>query len=186
MKRLISTLLVFFCVIIGLFSQESQTYIDAKKQLQSPNDNMVLVTAHSAAHQKYPENSIASIEQAIRIVVDIVELDIRVTKDWIPILMHDGTIDRTTSGTGKPHKMTYEALQKFQLLGSEREITKYKTPTLEEVLQLTKGKIWIDLDMKTYIRQLDNVVDVLQKYSNGEGCFFMMENVLRFLKNRVS
>ncbi len=172
MKTILSTLIAFFIVISGLVAQETQAYIYTKNHLKKADKNVVLVTAHRAAHQKHPENSIASILEAIRIGVDIVELDIRVTKDGVPILMHDDTIDRTTNASGKAEKMTYEALQEIQLLGADGKPTPYKIPSLEAVLQVAKGKIWIDLDIKTSLRQLDAVVAVLQKTTDDEGYFF--------------
>lgn len=107
----------------------------------------VLVTAHRAAHNKYPENSIAAIKEAIRIGVDVVELDVRSTKDSVLVIMHDGTITRTTGQPGAVRDYTYQQLQAFRLLFNGQP-TEEKIPTFEEALKLLKGKAMLDIDFK--------------------------------------
>lgn len=115
-----------------------------------------MVIAHRAANQNFPENSIVAIEEAIRMGVDIIELDIRVTADGVVVLMHDQTVDRTTTGTGDIETLDYSYLQTLNLL-HKGEATLEKIPTLEEALKVTKGRIMVDMDMKT-----DKVEEVLE------------------------
>ncbi len=107
----------------------------------------VLVAAHRAPHSAYPENSLAAMKEAIRLGVDIIETDVRETKDSVLVCIHDKTIDRTTTGKGKVENMTYAELQNYYLL-HEGKPTLQKIPTLEEVLVLIKGKIMLDIDYK--------------------------------------
>lgn len=107
----------------------------------------ILVTAHRAAHIQHPENSMAAIRQAIRDGIDIVELDIRETKDSVLVIMHDSKIDRTTTGKGPVQNYTYKELQQFFLLKDGKPTTE-KIPTFEEVLIAAKGKVMIDIDFK--------------------------------------
>lgn len=107
----------------------------------------IMVTAHRAAHTKYPENSLAAIQEAIKQGIDIVEIDVRETKDHVLIIMHDEKITRTTGKPGKTTDYTYQELQQFPLLFNGQP-TKEKIPTFEQVLQLTKGKIMVDVDFK--------------------------------------
>ena len=72
-----------------------------RKKLLDPNGE-VMVASHRAAHAKYPENSIDAIREAIRLQVDIIEIDVKVSKDGVPFLMHDRTMNRTTNGKGDP------------------------------------------------------------------------------------
>jgi glycerophosphoryl diester phosphodiesterase len=74
-------------------------------------------------------------------------LDIRQTKDGQLVLMHDTTIDRTTNGSGKVSDFLLEELQQFNLYKENGTLTNEKIPTLKEVLKLTRGKIYIDLDI---------------------------------------
>lgn len=108
----------------------------------------VLVAAHRADHDLYPENSIPAIQSAIDKGIDIVELDIRETKDGILVLMHDESIEKKTNGKGKVSDLTWAALQAFHLV-KDGITTTEKIPTFEQALQLTKGKIMIDIDFKS-------------------------------------
>lgn len=107
----------------------------------------VLVAAHRADHNNYPENSLPAIKRAIAAGIDIVELDIRETKDGKIVIMHDERVDRTTNGKGLVSEMTYAEIALLRLK-KEEHITAEHIPTLEEVLKLTKGLIMIDLDFK--------------------------------------
>lgn len=107
----------------------------------------VMVAAHRAAHNKYPENSLAAVKEAINQGIDIAEIDVRATKDSVLVIMHDATILRTTGQKGKVSDYTYAELQKFPLLFNGKP-TAEKIPTFDEVLKLAKDKILIDIDFK--------------------------------------
>lgn len=92
----ISWLLVVSCVKV-----EPSRVDRIKAELQQSTSKNVMVVAHRGAWRLAPENSIAAIEECIEMGVDIVEIDVRKTKDQQLIVMHDGTIDRTTNGSGK-------------------------------------------------------------------------------------
>jgi glycerophosphoryl diester phosphodiesterase len=109
--------------------------------------DQILVCAHRAYHKFVPENSLASIQQAIDTKIDIVEVDVNTTKDGILVLMHDNEIDRTTNGKGYISNYTYAELQQFSLTFNG-EITNHKIPTLNQVLSLSKDKIILNLDIK--------------------------------------
>ena len=74
-----------------------------------------MVAAHRGAHKVHVENSISAIKQAIDMGVEIIEVDVKVTKDNIPVLNNDRKINRTTNGTGNPEEYTWNELQKFKL-----------------------------------------------------------------------
>lgn len=116
-------------------------------KIKERTKNEVLVCAHRAYHKFAPENSIASIQQAIDAKIDIVEVDVNTTKDGILILMHDNSIDRTTNGTGYVSNLTFTELQKL-FLTKDGAVTTHKIPTLNEVLSMAKGKIILNLDIK--------------------------------------
>ena len=71
-----------------------------RKEFLNPTSKNVLVASHRAVHHELPENSLPAIKEAIRLGVDIIEIDVKVSKDGIPMLMHDGKVDRTTTGKG--------------------------------------------------------------------------------------
>lgn len=127
----------------------SVVYAQSDRLLTKLSAKELHIAAHRGAHKQFPENSIASILEAIRLGVSIVELDIRSTKDGVLILMHDGTVDRTTTGKGKVSHLTYSEIENLYLRATPAvATTNYRVPTLKEVLRLCKGKIILDIDFK--------------------------------------
>ncbi|MFF2480231.1 glycerophosphodiester phosphodiesterase [Paenibacillus sp. NPDC058071] len=99
-----------------------------------------LITAHTGCMGK-PENSIASARAALALGADIIEDDIRVTKDGVPVLSHDDEIRMTSGGMASLSSMTYQELS---------EHAETPVAALEELLMLVKGsETMINLDMKT-------------------------------------
>lgn len=144
-----------------------------QKEFLSPRSKTVLVAAHRGAHLQAPENSLQSFQNTIDMGVDIIELDIRHTSDGVPVLMHDRTIDRTTNGTGEIKAISFEELRKLRLTHNG-ELTNQIVPTLEEALHFTKGKIMIDLDIKT--DQIESIIDAIVKTGvEQEVIFFVYE-----------
>ena len=69
--------------------------------LHDPQSQYVVVVSHRGDWRNYPENSLPAIESVIKMGVDMMELDLKMTKDSVLVLMHDGTLDRTTTGRGR-------------------------------------------------------------------------------------
>jgi len=116
------------------------------KLYKNPSDQYVMVIAHRADWRSFPENSIEAIRSAIKLGVDMVEIDVRRTKDGSLVLMHDETIDRTTNGSGKVSEMTFDEIKLLRLMSGVGVPTDFKVPTLKEALLECKGKIMINLD----------------------------------------
>lgn len=106
----------------------------------------VLVVSHRADWRNAPENSLQAIKNCIEMGVDMVEIDLKKTKDGHLILMHDKKIDRTTTGKGFPQDYTLEELKKFRLKNGAGHKTAHPIPTLEEVMTVCKGKILVNID----------------------------------------
>lgn len=109
----------------------------------------IAVIAHRAGRSLAPENTLAAIQNAIRLGVDYVELDVRTTKDGVLVIMHDGTVERTTNGKGAVKDLDLAALRGLDA-GSKFN-AKYaaeKIPTFDEALALCKGKVHIYVDHK--------------------------------------
>ena len=132
-----------------------------REQLMSRSTNSVLVVAHRGDWRNFPENSLEGIENAIKMGVDIVELDVQRTQDGVLILMHDETLNRTTTGKGKVSEVTMDYISNLYLRNGCANRTKHKVPTLEEALLLTKGRIMINLDKAD--RYFDEVYALLKK-----------------------
>lgn len=111
------------------------------------NPKYVTVVAHRGDWRNHPENSLPAFQSCIEMGVDMIEIDLQRTKDGELILMHDRTVDRCTNGKGKISEMTYDEIQRLRLRPQHSaSITRNHIPTLEEVLNLCKGKILINID----------------------------------------
>ncbi len=115
--------------------------------IEKLTDTKILTCAHRSNNKRFPENSIAAINNAIAEGIGMIEIDIRETKDGKLVLMHDATINRTTDGSGNVSNYTLQDIQKFKLYNSNGVLTSEKVPSLKEVLAITRGKIYIDLDI---------------------------------------
>lgn len=116
------------------------------EQLQDPDDEQVMVIAHRGDWRNAPENSIQAIKNSIEMGVDMIEIDIRKSKDGQLVLMHDDTIGRTTNGKGRVSDFTLDSLRTFKLKNGLGRWTDHQIPTLEEAMLVAKGKILINLD----------------------------------------
>ncbi len=169
MKRfftLTGTLLLLFIYSFG----SAQAIDNILTKFHDARSEYVMVAAHRAGHNGHVENSLSAIQHAIDIGVDIIELDVKVTKDSVVVLNHDGKINRTTNGTGDPEKYTWEELQKFRLEMPDGTLTNERLATFEEALLLAKGKAMIDIDIKT--GNLKPVVDAIKKTGTANQVFF--------------
>ena len=143
MKRIYTLLYVVF-VVLQLSAQNHVEQI--REKLINCDSSSVIVVAHRGDWRNFPENSLEAIDNAIKMGVDIVELDVKRTKDGELILMHDRTLDRTTTGKGLVSENTLSDIRKLNLRNGCNIRTIHKVPTLEEALLHAKGKIMINLD----------------------------------------
>lgn len=108
------------------------------------------VIGHRGAKAYAPENTLESIETAASLGVEWVELDVKLTKDNVPIIFHDDELDRTTNGSGKVAETTYEDIQQMEA-GSwfADSFAGIKIPTLEEAVDiLLKHDLGFNLEIK--------------------------------------
>lgn len=116
-------------------------------EIHNPASRRVLVAAHRGDWRNYPENSLGAIESVIRMGVDIVELDLKLTKDSVLVLMHDRTIDRMTTGRGRVSELTYDSIRRCRLRTAHHAgVTHYTVPTLREALAVCKDRIVVNVD----------------------------------------
>ena len=109
---------------------------------ERPPKKRVLRIGHRGACGHAPENTLRSIDQAIRLGCDMVEVDVQRTKDGHLVLIHDLHVDRTTNGKGLVAEMDLEELRTLDAGGGQ------KIPTLEEALQAASGRIGLILEVK--------------------------------------
>lgn len=105
---------------------------------------MVVVIGHRGARTLAPENTLEAIRVAAKCKADMVEVDIRLSKDGKLVLMHDETVDRTTNGKGRVEDLSLEELQSEEIMGRDKRV-----PTLGEAAKLAKElKLGIVVEMK--------------------------------------
>lgn len=134
------------------------------------------IAAHRGGHLAKPENSIPAIEEAIRSGASIVEVDVRATKDGILVLMHDKTLNRTTTGEGEIAQRTYAEIQQLYLRKKANgEASDQVIPTLAEALRIAKGKIIVDLDFKEERKEfVAKTYDLIKKEGMDDQVLFFL------------
>ena len=121
------------------------------KNYISNKDRGLTIICHRSLWGKYPENSIAGIKNAIDSKFPVVEIDVRKNKDGDFFLMHDEDLKRTTNILGKISNTPSNIIENAFLKNGNGEnnlITEEKIPSLIEVLDLFKGNILFDIDVK--------------------------------------
>ena len=109
----------------------------------------VAVIAHRGEHRAHPENSMPAFEAAIDAGADFFELDVRTTADGHLVLMHDATVDRTTTGSGAVRALTFDQIRSLDAgVKFSPQFAGTKAPSFEEALVLAHGKIGVYVDSK--------------------------------------
>lgn len=134
---------------------------------------MCKIFAHRGYSGKYPENTMIAFKKALECGVDGIELDIQLTKDGEVVIIHDETIDRTTTGKGFVIDYTYEELEKFDASFKFKDLGFNKIPTLREYFQLVKDyDIVTNVELKTGINEYlgieEKVWELIKEYNLEE------------------
>jgi len=109
----------------------------------------VMVVAHRGFSGAAPENTLAAFRKAIDAGSDMIELDIQLSKDGKIVVIHDETLERATNGQGKVSDHTLQQLKKFDAGSRFRaEFSGERIPTLREVLDLAKGRVLVNIEIK--------------------------------------
>lgn len=108
------------------------------------------VIAHRGFSGAYPENTISAIKGAINLGVDMVELDVRLSRDCVPVIFHNSSLMAITSCPHRVEGLTVSELKTLDVgLWCGETFRGEQIPTLDEVLALTRGRIPVNLDIKT-------------------------------------
>jgi glycerophosphoryl diester phosphodiesterase len=109
----------------------------------------VLVIAHRGYSGGAPENTMAAFKKAMDLAVDMIELDVHLSSDGQIVVIHDDSLNRTTNGKGKISHYTLNELKQLDAgswFGSQ--FSGERIPTLKEVLELTRGQILLNIELK--------------------------------------
>lgn len=121
-------------------------------EISDPN-GPAMVAAHRACWiEGQPENSLPAIDRCVALGVGIIEIDVQLTADGVPVLMHDETVDRTSNGKGRVDAKSYAELAQLRLRagggGADAPLTNDHVPTLEAALTHAKGMLLVNVDAK--------------------------------------
>lgn len=141
-----------------------------------------------------PENAIPALKKVLQHSEAIFEIDPRYTKDSVAIMMHDATLDRTTTGQGRVADYTWKELKKLRLKDHAGKPTGYKINTLDEMIRWAKGKTILNLDKKDL--PLAAVAEIIRKHqayawvwvtvhSVAEAKFFLDKDPRHFLSLHI-
>ncbi len=118
-------------------------------------DTKITLTAHRGYRAKFPENTMLAFEEALKLDIDSIEMDVRMTKDNEIVVIHDAALDRTTDKSGVVKNLTLAEVREADA-GVKFGYPGVKVPTLEEFLALmaTRPDIKVLLELKDYPEQV--------------------------------
>ena len=163
--------------VLGICSNQPEllvTFPVSTNEKQFPK-----IVCHRGAETFAPENTLSAVDLAFDQGFNIVEIDVRQTKDGVPVVMHDSSVNRTTSGRGAINKMSYAEVSQLDagnwfdpFFAGER------VPRLEDVLIHSKGRGEVYIEIKEAEPKL--LLELVQKFEMIEECFFWC-NELRIM-----
>lgn len=129
------------------------------------SDAGIIISAHRGGPQPgYPENCLETFEKTLTYGPIMIECDIRMTRDGYLVLMHDETLDRTTTGRGRVGDETFAEIRKLRLRDNDGKRTEYIVPTLNEALAWSENRAILSLDIKPEV-PFAKVVEALEKHN---------------------
>lgn len=156
----------------GIYSQYDYgvgDFAELRKNYENPGLEgawMVNVCHRGDVTSNLPENSLPAYQSCLDNKIDVIETDLKLTKDGVWVICHDQTLDRTTNMRGKISDKTLKEVLSASLKakngGQNASVTKYKVPTLTEIIDLCKGKTLFNLDHFS-TGQFQAVYDVFEK-----------------------
>ncbi len=109
----------------------------------------ITVIAHRGFAAEAPENTLAAFRRAIAAGSDVLELDIHLSKDRELVVIHDRTLERTTNGQGRVSDFTLKELKRLDAgIWRGPQFSGERIPSLREVLDLTQGRVGINVEIK--------------------------------------
>lgn len=146
---------------------------EIRETLLGNDASKILVVSHRGDWRNAPENSLQAMKNCIDMGVDMVEVDLKLTKDGQLVLLHDKTLNRTLNGKGQPEEYTLAELKAMRLKNGAGCKTRHTIPTFEELMILCKGKVMVNVDKGyDYFKQ---VYEVLERTGTANQCVIKAE-----------
>lgn len=168
---LLASLFVFYTGNAQLKTLKIKSSADLHAFFYYTGKGEPIISGHRGSHLAgYPENAIETLEYVLQHTPAFFEIDPRLTKDSVIVLLHDATLDRTTTGKGKLSDYTWEEVKQFRLKDKDGKVTPYRIPSLQEAIDWARGKTILNLDKKDVPLQM--TADIIKK--NKAGSFVMV------------
>jgi glycerophosphoryl diester phosphodiesterase len=127
-----------------------------------------LAIGHRGAAAHMPENTLPSFERALELGADALEFDVALSRDGVPVVIHDDTLDRTTNGRGAVDAFTFEQLARLDA-GLWKGVATH-LPSLAEVLEAFAGRTLLNLEIKSSPRRAE-LVEACSQAVDSSGAF---------------
>lgn len=128
-----------------------------------------VVIAHRGGASLAPENSLLAIERAISLGCDAVEVDVRLSSDGFPVVIHDATLERTTEGCGRVQDNSLSELVSLRLLSVDDTVSDERLPSLESLLEFVDGRCAVLIDVKCSSPGIEQAVIDVVEHCGAEG-----------------
>lgn len=140
--------IIYICIAIGIYFFLPPRYQEVKLILNNVS-SQTMVMAHRGDSTEAPENTLPAFQSAIDHGADAAEMDVQMTKDGTIVVLHDSSIDRTSTGHGNIWEVTYDEIKDLDN-GSffNAGFADTRIPTLEQVIDLCKGKLYLNIEIK--------------------------------------
>lgn len=138
--------------------------------------NSRIVAGHRGIKTHYPENTLLSFEKAIQMGVDMLEMDLNVTRDGEIVVIHDLTVDRTTNGSGAVRDLSLKQIKELDAGSSLSDaFLGLEVPTFDEFCQLMSEhrQVLLNVEIKDYTEEcVDKSLKILERYNLIPNCVF--------------
>lgn len=184
---------MILCIIIMTIVNGSvYTYNNLKESsfLNMQLINKTEITAHRGDSEEKPENSLPAFESALNNMVDYVELDVRLTKDNVPVIFHDNNMSRITGADYNINEL-YFCNIKIMDAGSwfNKKYSNVRIPTLEETIIMLKDKVRLNIEIKPVDNSeilVDKVLALINYYHIENKCIITSSDYDILKKVKIS
>ena len=156
------------------------------KELYS-TDGKIVVASHRGFSAEFPENTLLAFEKAVEAGTDIVEFDVRLSRDGVPVILHDDTMDRTTDGHGPLADYTFAELKRLNAsfwrgchdtgVRLDRPLLPdVRMPSLEEALAALAGRVFLNIQVCCPPEGWDAVAAAYARHELYGRAFLMVES----------
>ena len=148
-----------------------------------------LVIAHRGASAFVPENTMAAFKRASEIGADAIELDAKLTKDGVIAIIHDESLDRTTTGKGRVNSFNFREIRELDAgKNFSKEFDGERVPSLKEVFEYTANRIRVNVELTNYSSMWDNlpekVIELVTEFGIENEILLSSFNPIALIKSK--